>query len=332
MPKISIITPAYNNDRYISQTIASVQAQTLTDWEQIIVDDGSRDRSAEIARSYSASDSRIRLIQQPNGGACKARNVGFAAASQESEYLLFLDADDCLKPEMLETFTSYLDQHSEAGLVYGDFTDVDENGAVLDVPHFPRYAPTRFGLRSLPDDDPKTSFVSLLSSVTMPSITVLRRSVYQKTTGWDEAFGQYFEDSDLFLRVALHAQCHYLSKSLINYRRHAQQVSVDGKKHQSQEKKLYRKWIASASLTNEQKALFRSAYRFRLGRVIPYRGWLLGNRYVKQGDISRAFRFYGGALRRYFWSLLPERLAFAEIAKTTQVLNDAVPQNCKSEI
>jgi glycosyltransferase involved in cell wall biosynthesis len=80
VPKISIITPAYNNDRYIDKTIESVQAQTLTNWEQIVVDDGSHDCSAEIAQSYSASDPRIRLIQQPNGGACKARNVGFAVS------------------------------------------------------------------------------------------------------------------------------------------------------------------------------------------------------------------------------------------------------------
>jgi hypothetical protein len=113
--------------------------------------------------------------------------------------LLFLDADDCPKPEMLQTLTSHLDQHLEVGLVHSNFTDVDENGAAIDVPHFPRYAPTRFGLRSMPDDEPETSFLSLLSSVTMPSFTVLRRVVYEKTTGWDEAFGQYFEDSDLLI-------------------------------------------------------------------------------------------------------------------------------------
>lgn len=113
----------------------------------------------------------------------------------------------------------------------------------------------------------------------------------------------------------MYSRCHYLPQSLIHYRRHAQQVSVDGKKHQSQEKKLYRKWMALASLTNDQKALFKSAYRFRLGRTVPYRGWLLGNRYIKQGDVLRAFRFYRGALRRYLWSFLPNRLAFAEIAK-----------------
>ena len=331
MPKISIITPCYNSDRYIGRTIASVQAQTLIDWEHIVVDDGSSDRSAEIVQSYSASDPRIRLIQQPNGGVCKARNAGFAAASQESDYLLFLDADDCLNPEMLETLTSHLDQHSEVGLVYCNLTAVDENGAVLDVLLFPRCVPTPLGLRLLPNDHPETSFLSLLSATIIPSITVLRRSIYEQTTGWDEAFGQGFEDYDLFLGVALQSQCHYLPQSLTDYRRHAQQFSVNSDKDH-QEKKLYRKWITSASLTNEQKALFRSAYRLRVGRVIPYRGWLLGNRYVKRGDVLRAIRFYGGALRRYVWSLLPEDLAFAEIDKTIKALDNAMPENCKSGI
>ena len=137
MPKISIITPCYNSDRYIGRTIASVQAQTLIDWEHIVVDDGSSDRSAEIVQSYSTSDPRIRLIQQPNGGVCKARNAGVVAASQESDYLLFLDADDCLNPEMLETLVSYLDQHLEVGLIYCTHTNIDANDQLIELPRFP---------------------------------------------------------------------------------------------------------------------------------------------------------------------------------------------------
>ena len=101
MPKVSIITPCYNCDRYIGKTIESVRAQTFTDWEHIIVDDGSKDGSADAVRSYLSSDRRLQLIQQSNRGVASARNAGVNALAIESEYLFFLDADDCLDPEML---------------------------------------------------------------------------------------------------------------------------------------------------------------------------------------------------------------------------------------
>jgi len=304
MPKISIITPCYNSDRYIGKTIASVQSQTLTDWEHVVVDDGSSDRSAEIVQAHSASDPRIRLIQQPNGGVCKARNAGFAA-SQESDYLLFLDADDCLDPEMLETLVSHLDQHSEVGLIYCSHTNVDANDQLIELPRFPtRYLPTRFGLRTVPDSYPETLFPSILASGVKPSVSLIRRSVYDQTSGWDEALGQHYEDTDLFLDVVLRSKCHYFPEPLARYRQHPQQASISSKTH-GQREKFHQKWMTLKDLTYEQRALYIASHHFSHGRVTPHRGWIWGNHHLKKGEVSLALRYYLGALRRYISSLLP---------------------------
>ena len=77
---ISIVTPMYNGERFITQTIESVLAQSYKDWEMLIVDDGSKDKGAAIVEAYSAKDSRVKLIRQPNGGSASARNHALRAA------------------------------------------------------------------------------------------------------------------------------------------------------------------------------------------------------------------------------------------------------------
>ena len=105
---VSIITPCYNSAQYIAQTIASVQQQTLTTWEMIVVDDGSTDDSADIIKDIAINDSRIKLIQKENGGSASARNVGLQHA--EGDYIQFIDADDTIAQDKLERQVELMDQ------------------------------------------------------------------------------------------------------------------------------------------------------------------------------------------------------------------------------
>lgn len=124
MPQVSIITPCYNASRYISQTIDSVLTQTFTDWEMIIVDDGSKDDSSEIVEKYVKKDSRIRLIQQPNGGSASARNHGIREAT--GRYIALLDADDLWLPQFLEKQIEFM-KEKKAICVYSSYKRIDEN-------------------------------------------------------------------------------------------------------------------------------------------------------------------------------------------------------------
>ncbi|MBO5178254.1 MAG: glycosyltransferase [Lachnospiraceae bacterium] len=106
MPKLSIVIPIYNTEKYLRECLDSVVSQTLRDIEIILVDDGSTDGSVDICREYAATDSRIHVITQENAGAAAARRTGANAAT--GEYIGFVDSDDFIEPDMYETLLSYM--------------------------------------------------------------------------------------------------------------------------------------------------------------------------------------------------------------------------------
>ena len=126
---VSIIMPAYNAEKYISETIKSILNQTCKDWELIIVDDGSTDATGLISDKYAASDARIKVLHQTNAGVCKARNTGISKAS--GELIAFADADDILTPESLAVRVRLMDGADMAVAGYELF---DETGVLEKMP------------------------------------------------------------------------------------------------------------------------------------------------------------------------------------------------------
>ena len=108
-PKVSIIIPVYNTEKYLDRTLMSVLAQTYEDFEIICINDGSKDNSLSILESYAQKDPRIKVISQENQGLSMARNNGLKDA--KGEYIYFLDSDDALHPQMLEITVSKIIEH-----------------------------------------------------------------------------------------------------------------------------------------------------------------------------------------------------------------------------
>ena len=100
MPAISIIIPVYNVERFLERCLDSVLAQTWRDWEVVCVNDGSPDSSQAILERYASGDSRIKIVNKPNGGLSDARNVGLKNAG--GEFIVDLDSDDFIHPQTLE--------------------------------------------------------------------------------------------------------------------------------------------------------------------------------------------------------------------------------------
>ena len=122
---VSIILPVFNAERFLSQCLDSILRQTYQDWELIAVDDGSKDGSIEILKSYEKRDNRIHIISKENEGVSIARNIALEHA--HGDYIYFVDSDDIVMPEALMILVKAMD-NNKATFVKSDFLPIDEQG------------------------------------------------------------------------------------------------------------------------------------------------------------------------------------------------------------
>jgi glycosyltransferase involved in cell wall biosynthesis len=124
-PAISVVIPLYNKAPYIERCVASIRAQTLTDFEVVVVDDGSTDSSFEDFERFTQQDSRFRILRQANGGVSRARNAAIAAS--HADWIAFLDADDEWQPEFLQSIVALADRNPRT-VVIGTAFQVVQDG------------------------------------------------------------------------------------------------------------------------------------------------------------------------------------------------------------
>lgn len=126
MPKISVIVPVYNTEQYLPRCINSILVQTFTDFELLLIDDGSKDGSGKICDEYSAKDSRIRVFHKENGGVSSARNHGLNNA--QGEWITFVDSDDWIEENCLESCIAVIQKFPSVDIIrYGYCKEVGKN-------------------------------------------------------------------------------------------------------------------------------------------------------------------------------------------------------------
>lgn len=125
---ISIIIPVYNAEKFINTCIESIKHQTFKQWELILVDDGSKDRSGQICDKFAQYDKRIKVIHKLNGGVSSARNIGLDQAI--GEYIMFVDSDDWLEPDLCQKLFDGIEQ---CDLAIGGYKAVSKHGQVLHI-------------------------------------------------------------------------------------------------------------------------------------------------------------------------------------------------------
>lgn len=195
-PLVSVIVPAYNYARYLGDALASVRDQTYENWECIVVDDGSSDDTADVARRWMQSDARFRLVQHDtNKGVSASRNRG--VAESHGDVLQFLDADDRLLRDKLATHVDFLEAHPETGVVYaeaGFFRDDDPR----------RLTPSLHGTlsRSIMARVHGDAWDKLQHYNILPTpCALVRRDAFDRAGGFAETSAG-FEDWDFWLRCA----------------------------------------------------------------------------------------------------------------------------------
>jgi glycosyltransferase involved in cell wall biosynthesis len=185
-PLVSVVLPAFNAERFLGEALTSVLAQTYAPVETVVVDDGSSDGTAEVARAHPG----IALIEQENGGPSAARNRGFAAS--RGEFVAFHDADDVMTPDKLAVQVGHMLENPGVGCVLAEQELIVEEGAKL-----PFWVEGSEVETVMPPRPPELEDEPLVHPMSM----VVRRETFERVGGFDESM-RAAEDFDWMLRAA----------------------------------------------------------------------------------------------------------------------------------
>lgn len=294
---VSVITPARNAERYLSQTIESVLRQTLADWELVIVDDGSTDATAAIAHRCAREDGRIRVVQRAGLGTANARNHGLAAADPRHGYVAFLDHDDLLEPDALETLQGVLEARPLLIGIHGQRRNVDTSGAALRrrgsdaIYPLQRRGVVGRRLRLVPDSAPTTFSVLAYADCIPANALMVRRKAIQAVGPFDPAAFPC-DDWDMWLRLSRRGDFAFVRKVIYSWRCHDSNASRDRERMRRNALYVRRKLYGLGDLTAEERRAIVLGYRFyelhlALERVRSVRACLLRKKWKAAGRLLR---------------------------------------------
>lgn len=302
MPKVSVIVPAFNVAPYIDDCLASIAAQTLADWECIVVDDGSTDGTAQRVARHA--DPRIRLVRQPNQGVSAARNAGLAAAL--GAYVLFLDGDDRLHPQAAQRLSAALDARPLAVAAYGSAWAIFEDGSP--------YPQKPLQRRRFVSGDILEAL--LRWQIFLPMGCVLARAQAARELGGFDARLRLSEDWEFFCRLAACGAFHFIgplpeaSCVRLRTRSASRQLSPDWQNHLP----TIRTVMANPALARKfGEARWRRLSREMLASIM----WEAGRMNFVARRYAEARRLMLGSFRQ---AITPKRIALFVIAQASQLV------------
>lgn len=209
MPKVSVIVPVYKVEKYIGKCIESILSQTFKDFELILVDDGSPDRSGAICDQYAQKDSRIQVIHKENGGVSSARNVGIAES--KGEWLCFVDSDDTVDKDYIETLYAGIIEYNDVDISIAGYRSVD---GVLNLISTNKFEKT-FDSQDLPK---VLSLAEINNTINSPVCKLFKKNIIIDNNLEFEPTLSYGEDHIFVLNYLMYVKNIYVSNQVIyNY-------------------------------------------------------------------------------------------------------------------
>lgn len=279
MVKVSVIIPAYNAQEFLAKAIESVLSQTFQDFEMIIVDDGSTDRTKEIVQQYIRTHGKkIRYFYQENGGVSLSKNTGIEHA--QGEYIALLDADDEWLPERLAKGVKVLDKESNVGLVHANSMRISEAGEIIRI-----NKRVQCFLSGCVFND----LFLRKANVSCPTV-LFRRDCIKKVGGFDENLSRLgCEDRDLWLRIAKHYRFAYIDKVLARYRVRVSSMSKNASKMLQARYYVINKFTSGRKFSILKQRALQQVYKET------------GDEFLESGKYDQARREYVKALM--FWPI-----------------------------
>jgi glycosyltransferase involved in cell wall biosynthesis len=281
-PKISVVMPVFNGERFLREAVESILNQTFADFEFVIIDDGSTDATAAILKSYSKCDLRVKVHRQENEGIVASLNRGCILA--RGEYIARMDADDVSAPQRFERQVVLLDRNPQVGLVgCGMYDNIDASGAVLYTSYLPE------------DNDTIQRTLVQRWCFLHPSI-MFRRALVREVGFYRKEF-EGAEDHDFILRLLEHCQAHNLQESLIRYRINPKGLSITYHQYMNDLGEIAMR-LARRRRSGEPEALDREVAELRAlkgRRKAP--GGVAGAVQALRDSLYAANRYYGFGCR-----------------------------------
>lgn len=219
-PMVSVRIPSYNHEKYINECIDSVLAQTFQDFEIIITDDGSTDKTVELISEYK--DPRIKLnVYSRNRGLATA--VADCVGRSCGKYIANLCSDDAWEPEKLEKQVAFLESNPRYDAVFTKVKFIDENSAQINKPH---YYSSAFDVENRPREDWLNHFFYHGNSLCIPSV-LIKRSIYEKLDYQDKRMTNLL-DFDLWVKFCLESELYIIDEKLTHFRIRNKNANLSG--------------------------------------------------------------------------------------------------------
>jgi glycosyltransferase involved in cell wall biosynthesis len=272
-PRLAVVVPAYQAEPFVADALRSVQAQTVPDWECIVIDDGSTDATVDIVRTFVAADDRVHLIRQANRGLSGARNTGIRNVSPSVEFVSFLDADDMLCPDALRILVSRLEEDPSAVGAYGYAELMDENGQPVSPGFHPNRQRSRRKLsgrtiRAVGELEP-VDFTEWLVVGPMwpPGVGLHRRAAVDAVGYFDESLKQV-EDVDFYTRMSRHGVYLPVAEHVAWYRQHGGQMTTRRAEFwHSHDTVRHKTWASPLNSPEQRRAVVRAWRIAQLRRI-----------------------------------------------------------------